>query len=227
MLLQEDVVGYMEKKITGMDYLYLALYAFAGIGLELILVGIIEPIFGVSLESYTTFQNIFHWIVICIVWLAVGIFLISLAKKKYDFNLWEHRSKLKGWQYAGIIFCLIVSVASHYIDWGGFKPLLEFQRLGTLKFVFQYVYYLFEAFLISLIIIFGQKACEKWFKNDTIPYGGIVLALTWGLMHIISKGSISVGLLSAFGGFLYGSAYLLVGKDYRKALPLMCLMFML
>ncbi len=27
----------MEKKITGADYLYLALYAFAGIGLELIL----------------------------------------------------------------------------------------------------------------------------------------------------------------------------------------------
>ncbi|EPZ58802.1 putative membrane protein [[Clostridium] sordellii ATCC 9714] len=33
----------MEKKITGLDYLYLSLYAFAGIGLELILVGIIEP----------------------------------------------------------------------------------------------------------------------------------------------------------------------------------------
>ena len=46
-------------------------------------------------------------------------------------------------------------------------------------------------------------------------------------MHIISKGSISVGLLSAFGGFLYGAVYLIVGKDYRKALPLMCLMFVL
>lgn len=48
-------------------------------------------------------------------------------------------------------------------------------------------YYFFEAFLFYLIIIFGQKAC------------------------------ISVGLLSAFGGFLYGAAYLIVGKDYRKA----------
>lgn len=217
----------MEKKITGADYLYLALYAFAGIGLELILVGVIEPIFGVSLETYTTLQNIIHWVVICIIWLIVGVFLINLANRKYDFNLWEHRSRLKGWQYLGVIVCLSVSIASHYIDWEGFKFVLEFQKLGVLKFVFQYIYYLFEAFLISLIIIFGQKAFEKWFGKVNIPYGGIVLALTWGLMHIVSKGSLSVGLLSAFGGFLYGSAYLVVGKDYRKALPLMSLMFIL
>ncbi|CEN76323.1 Uncharacterised protein [[Clostridium] sordellii] len=217
----------MEKKITGLDYLYLSLYAFAGIGLELILVGIIEPLFGLSLETYTTMQNLLHWVVICIIWLIVGIFLINLAKKKYGFDLLENKIKLKGLQYVGIVLCLIVSIASHYIDWGGFKPILEFQRLGVLKFIFQYIYYLFEVFLITLIVIFAQKAFEKWFKNETIPYGGIVLALTWGLMHIVSKASITVGLLSAFGGFIYGSAYLVVGKDYRKALPLMYLMFVL
>lgn len=217
----------MNNKITGADYLYLALYAFAGIGLELILVGVIEPLFGISLETYTTSQNILHWIIICIVWLLSGTFLINLARKKYDFSLWEHKSKLKGWQYFGIVVCLLVSISAHYADWGGLKPLLEFQRLGMLKFVFQYIYYFFEAFLISLIIIFAQKACEKWFKNGSIPYGGIILALSWGLMHIVSKGSIMVGLLSAFGGFLYGAAYLVVGKDYRKALPLMYLMFVL
>lgn len=217
----------MDKKITGADYLYLALYAFAGIGLELILVSVIEPLFGVSLETYTTSQSIIHWIITCIIWLVVGIFLISLAGKKFDFNLWEHKSRLKTWQYLGILVCLFVSVGSHYVDWGGFKPLLEFQKLGMVKLVFQYLYYLVEAFLLSLIIIFGQKACEKWFKKENIPYGGIILALTWGLMHILSKGSVAVGLLSAFGGFLYGAAYLVVGKDYRKALPLMCLMFVL
>ncbi len=217
----------MEKKITGADYLYLALYAFAGIGLELVLVGVVEPLFGVSLKTYTTLQHIIHWVVMCIIWLLAGLFLINLASKKYDFNLWENKSKLNGWQYIGVVICLVVSIATHYLDWEGFKPLLEFQRLGALKFIFQYLYYIFEGFLISLIVIFGQKACEKWFKNEAIPYGGIVLALTWGLMHIVSKGSVAVGLLSAFGGFLYGAAYLVVGKDYKKALPLMCLMFVL
>ncbi len=217
----------MEKKITGADYLYLALYAFAAIGLELVLVGVSKLLFGVSMERYTTMHHIIHWVVICTIWLIAGIFLINLARKKYDFNLWENKSKLKGWQYIGVVICLVVSIASHYVDWEGFKPLLEFERLGVLKFVFQYIYYLFEAFLISLIVIFGQKACEKWFKNEAIPYGGIFLALTWGLMHIVSKGSVAIGLLSAFGGFLYGAAYLVVGKDYKKALPLMYLMFVL
>lgn len=217
----------MEEKATGADYLYLALYAFAGIGLELVLIGIIEPLFGVSLETYTTLQNVIHWTVISILWLIAGMFIIRLADKKYGFDLWEHKSRLNGWQYFGIAICLFVSITSHYMDWKGFKFLLEFQRLGMLKFIFQYMYYVFEAFLISLIVIFGQKACETWFHKENIPYGGIVLALTWGIMHIVSKGSIAVGLLSAFGGFLYGSAYLVVAKDYRKALPLMCLMFLL
>lgn len=94
-----------------------------------------------------------------------------------------------------------------------------------MKFIFQYIYYFFETFLFSLIIIFGQRACEIWFKRENIPYGGIVLALTWGIGHILSKGSLTVGLLSALGGFLFGAAYLIVGRDYRKTLPLLFIMF--
>ena len=69
-------------------------------------------------------------------------------------------------------------------------------------------------------------------KNDKyyiekIPYGGIILGLTWGLAHIFTKGSLAIGLLSAFGGFLFGAAYLFVNKDYRKALPIITLLFIL
>jgi hypothetical protein len=55
--------------------------------------------------------------------------------------------------------------------------------------------------LISLIIVFGQKVCEKWFHNEKIPYGGIILGLTWGLVHTYTKGSLPIGLLSAAGGY--------------------------
>lgn len=101
------------------------------------------------------------------------------------------------------------------------------QFKGPLLFVFQYIYYLAEGFLISLIIIFGQKACEVWFRNEKLPYGGIILGLTWGLAHIFSKGSLWVGILAALGGFLLGTAYLFVNKDYRKALPVIALLFIL
>lgn len=104
---------------------------------------------------------------------------------------------------------------------------MEWNSRGPLLFVFQYIYYLAEGFLISLVIVYGQLACEKWFRNDKIPYGGIVLGLSWGLMHIVSKGDVWIGLLSAFAGFLFGAAYVIVNKDYRKALPVITLLFVL
>lgn len=57
-------------------------------------------------------------------------------------------------------------------------------------------------------------------------FAGIGLELV--LIGVIeSLSGAAVGILTAFGGFLYGSAYLIAGKDYRKALPLMSLMFVL
>ena len=215
----------MGKNAKGSDFLYLALYAFAGFAFELLLAYVIEPLMGLSLDSMTTVQNIVHWIVTCCVWALVGWVLIRVSRKKYGFDIMEVKAKLKLPQYLGCILCIAVIFYLQYLDWGGFKPAIELARCGTLKFIFQYIYYFFETFLFSLIIIFGQRACEKWFKRENIPYGGIVLALTWGIGHILSKGSLTVGLLSALGGFLFGAAYLIVGRDYRKTLPLLFIMF--
>lgn len=217
-----------KNNLTVWICLCFALWAFAGLGLELILVKFIEePIWGISIKNYTCFQTIAHWVAICIIWGLVGAFILNFSKRKYGFDIWEIKSKLNKWQYIGLAVCLIVSFVVSYMDWGGFKPFLEFRRLGILKFIFQYIYYLFESFLFSLIIIFGQIACEKWFHNKNLPYGGIVLGLTWGLAHIFTKGSVEVGLLTTLGAFLFGSVYLLLGKDYRKALPMMYLMFII
>lgn len=217
----------MKTQAKGSDYLSLALYAFAGFAFELLLAYLIEPMLGLSIAAFTTGQSILHWIITCLVWLVVSLLLIRFAKRKYGFDIMQEKSRLKAWQYAGIALCLVVITCAQYLDWNGFKPLVEFQKNGALKFIFQYIYYFFETVLLSLIIIFGQKAFEVWFHRKNIPYGGIVLAITWGLGHILSKGSLTVGLLSAFGGFLMGASYLIVGRDYRKALPLLYLMFVL
>lgn len=52
-----------------------------------------------------------------------------------------------------------------------------------------------------------EKAFEIWFNKENIPYGGIMLATTWGLAHIFTKGNVSVGLLSALGGFEFRIVY--------------------
>lgn len=206
----------MEKKVTGFDYLWLALYAFAGVGLELVLVWV---------EGMTGKSPVLHLLITTLLWVIAGFVVIFVAKKTTDFDIWEYRHKLEKWQYAALFVCIAISIAAKSVVWNGFKPLLEFQSLGAFLFIFQYIYYIAEGFLISLILVFGQKACEKWFHNEKIPYGGIVLGLTWGLMHIVSKGDIGIGILTALSGFLYGVIYLIVNRDYRKALPVITLMF--
>ncbi len=215
-----------DKKTTGFDYLWCALYVCAAFALELLLVSI-EGMFGIDIIHFKDTQMVIHWLITITLWLISGLVVIKIAKKTTGFDIFRQQERIKGWQCIAIIFCVILNVWAKYLDWNGFKVLLEWKSLGPCLFLFQYLYYLAEGFLISLVIVFGQLACEKWFKNDRIPYGGIVLGLTWGLSHIISKGSVMIGVLSALGGFLFGSVYLFVNKDYRKAMPIITLLFML
>lgn len=215
-----------DSRVTGFDYLWCALYACAAFAIELLLVAI-EKRFGIDINNSTCLQLIVHWLITIALWVLSGLIVIRIAKKTTMFDLFEHREGLRGWQYFAIGICFIINIWAKYLDWNGFKIIMEWQSRGTLLFVFQYIYYIAEGFLISLVIVFGQLSCEKFFKNEKIPYGGIILGLTWGLGHIASKGSVMVGILSAMGGFLFGTAYLFVNKDYRKAMPIITLLFML
>lgn len=215
------------KKVTGFDYLWLALYAVSGFCFELLLV-FIEQAIGIDINNCTTLQTIIHWIITIIAWVLIGLFITKIGKKTTNFDIWQKtKGKVKMWQTVTIILCFVINIAVKYIDWNGFKVIQEFQSRGTLLFIFQYIYYIAEGFLISLVIVYGQKACETWFKKENIPYGGIVLGLTWGLGHIFSKGSITIGLLSAVAGILFGAVYLLVNRNYKKAFPIITLLFML
>jgi hypothetical protein len=63
--------------------------------------------------------------------------------------------------------------------------------------------------LVLLIIIFGQKAFETLLKKKIqIPFGGILLALTWGDMHFVSRdidfwNGISCMIFSILSGIMY------------------------
>ena len=214
------------KIVKGWDYFCLALYAFGGLGLEALLAFVIEPfLYGSQMDEWSVAQNIFHWIITCILWGIVCVWLIKLSKNRYGFDIMNKSEKMKIWQWILVIGCVIFMLIVSYFDWNGFKVVKEYNSKGLLRFIFQYIYYLFETGLFMLIIVFGQKACEKWFKNERIPYGGIVVALTWGLAHIFTKGDILVGLISALGGFVFGVVYLLVNRDIKKTFLLLFIMF--
>lgn len=217
-----------KKHIKGLSFLSLGLYAFLGLGLEVLLAFVIEPLlYRKGLDEFGTLENILHWILTCIMWGVTALILISVSKKKYEFNIFTYRDKLGIINWIVAFILLAISIIISVWDWNGLKVLKEFEYNGWLKFIFQYMYYLFETVLVVLIIIFGQRAGEVWFKSSKIPWGGFLVGLTWGLVHMLTKGDLLIGLLSCFGGVLYGILYLTVKKNVYIAYPLIFLMFVL
>lgn len=217
----------MNKKM-GWNFLGLAVTAFGGLGIEVLYAFLLEPLlFGAQMGSWSDGQSIAHWILTCATWGGIGVWLVRSARKNYSLDILSVRENLQAWQWAAVLVLVAASAVIQYLDWGGFKPLIEYQRLGAVLFLFQYLYYAFETVLFMMIIVFGQKACELWLGHEKIPYGGLICGLTWGLGHILSKGGLLIGLHGLLWGIMLGAAYLVVNKDIRKAWVVLFVMFVL
>lgn len=225
-------MGDIQKKCRekGFPFVLLALLAFAILGFDGILINSIEPqIFhcGNTFSKWPVWLHIFHWCTICVLWATAAILLISIAKKKYGFDIFgcDEKMNLPRWL---LCFAILAVIAAASIwSWNGFKVVKEYQSNGWLKFIFQYIYYMFETALVVLIIAFGQRAGEIWFHSEKIPWGGLLAGLTWGLVHVLTKSSVLTGLLVFCSGILFGIVYLLTKKNVRTAYPLILLMFVL
>jgi hypothetical protein len=212
----------------GIVFLILALLAFSGLGIELLLALFIEPlIYGKPMNAWGTGEAISHWIITCVTWGVITIFLIKAAGRRYGFDVFSFKEKLRvqNWIICLIAFsvCIVISV----IDWNGIKAIKEFQYNGWLRFIFQYIYYIVETVLVFLIIIFGQKAGEYFFKINNIPWGGILTGLTWGLVHMLTQGSIMSGIVCCIYALLYGVIYLGARKNTIISFVLICLALIL
>lgn len=209
-------------------YFEYAIWAFGGLGLEVLYAYWLEPlIYGHSMKEFTTVECILHWSVTIITWLVVAFLTIRSAQKNLGFQL---RGKDSKWTLTGIITSSALvglMLVVNYIDVGGLKIIYEFHRLGGLKFTFQHLYYLAEVVLFTLIIVFGQNALEKLFKKKNVPYGGIIVGLTWGFAHCFTKGSIWIGLEGIVLGFLFGAVYVFLGKDFKKTYIVLALAFII
>lgn len=215
------------RKISGVNCIILAMSAFAGLGLEVLLAFGIEPmIYGAPINQWTDLQTVIHWAVTCILWGAVSWSIIRFAKKKYNFDIFQRGNKMAVWQWLLIVLFVAGSFILSYIEWNGSKVMKEFYANGLLKFIFQYIYYVFETILVMLILVFGQIAFEKWFHKQNIPYGGMIVAITWGIGHFFTK-DIVTGIVTMIAGLAFGSVYLLTNRDIKKTYPILWIMFVL
>lgn len=208
-----------EKKILPIDFLWLALYAFAGFSLELIL-GLVAGGLSIVLNAALT----------AVLWVSVSFFLVYYAKKRFNFDVFSISYPLSKDRLLPIMGLVLAVILVSTIGFGGFKPLVEFN--GELEksvgaFFFRMLYYLAECGLIVLVIAFGQKFFESKFAlSDRFPSGGLLLAATWGLIHFLLQG-FSGGLYTIFFSIVAGSLFLVCKKDLRWTYLFVALAFIL
>lgn len=116
-----------KKKITGMDYLGLGLWAFGGLGMEALYAYLLEPvIYGRAMQEWSPAQTITHWILTCITWGIFAVVLIRKSAAKYNFPLTGKGTKMT---FVRVGMCIIFIAAAFWLDyvaWGGCKVYLEF-----------------------------------------------------------------------------------------------------
>lgn len=200
----------MKKRIAPIEFLWFGLYAFAGFSLELILALVIDLIGIGSLGVAATA------IITAVLWSVAAYFLIDFSKKNLAFDPFHVRKTPNQSALIAIAVIVVLIIIVSTIGFSGFKPLVEFNgdlKGSYLALFFRLLYYLAESALILLTIVFGQEFFERQFGvSNKIPAGGIFLAITWGLIHILLQG-FTGGLFTIFFSLMAGLIYIFAGKN--------------
>ena len=145
----------------------------------------------------------------------------------YAFDISKRKTKP---ETKGIAACVLLIAASVFLKikiYGGWKVQLDFLNSGWFQFIFLYIYYFFEVFLIAITIALLQEWCVMIFKIRVIPFGGIILALTWGASHIFTQGSILIGICYIILALMFGMAYLFTKKNLLYSFIVIVLIFLI
>ncbi len=213
-------------------YFYLALYAFALVGLELVLLAV-EPVLDLPPNGLRT--QVVHWVLTILVWVVGAFGLVVLALRESDFGLRRaSNARITPLRWLIITMLVAASLAAQWILQGGiFPPLAEHEALserfgdfGTIAWIVQVAYYLAELVVIVLIIAFGQEAGERIFRAKWVPWGGFMLATTWGFVHFLTQ-DMATGIYGSGLSLAMGTIYFLTGKSLFITYPILVVIFIL
>lgn len=208
----------MDREVKWTNYLWLSLLSFGAFMLEYFSIFIIElMLLNIDVSNYTANQRSVHCIIMAFMWAVVIAVLLLFSQKYFHFPAKENKEDkfcLKNWIITFV--CLFGCKILTFIDWHTLKVVGEVQGKNTYQFCAQYLYYAFEVMLVVLIITYGQKAIETLLKKESlIPFGGIILAVTWGAFHFVSRGvglEIWNGISTMIFSILSGAMYLRLNR---------------
>lgn len=231
------------KSIKAVTLFILGVISLLGLHAEYALIETEKFIFDKSYKDFSITESVTHWIVTCVMWGIVGLVLFYIAQRFYKFDLIQKKQRptMRGLVIALLLLSSSIGVKFLLLD--GWQMIVDFRREGWFQFIFLYIYHLFEAFLLLLSAAFFQSGCDKIISSvrkkspsspeeeeiipthnehynadsffDHFPWGGIVLALTWGLSHYITTGgNIEKALFYTAVAFFIGCAYLAAKKNF-------------
>ena len=204
-----------KKNITSGKLLLLGELSILGLLAEYSLIEFESYIFEKGYLEFTITESVTHWIVICVLWGLLGLLLFYVTARVYSFDMIrkDERPTMRGIVVA--VLLLSSSVGVKYLLLGGWQMAIDFRREGWFQFIFLYVYRLFETVLLLMAAAFFQEGCERIIKleNKHVPWGGLLLALTWGLIHLITTRDVVMALFCTALAFFIGCAYLASHKN--------------
>jgi hypothetical protein len=209
----------MVSEIRWTKYFWLSILSFGAFMLEYLSIIIEVILLHVDIQNYTAQQRSIHHIIMVFMWsVFIGVLLL-FSKKHYRFpTSGNQEGKISVRNWIVTLACFIGCKIFTFIDWHTLKVIGEAQGKTIFQFFAQYLYYIFEVMLVILIIIYGQKAIETFLKKESpIPFGGIILAMTWGIFHFVSRGvgiEIWNGISTMIFSVLSGEIYLKLNKRW-------------
>ena len=166
---------------------------------------------------------VFHWTVTMLIWAAGAGCIYLWAKKKgvlpelvrFDFHRRDGFILAVGILFViayELVFSRMAGLASPQIwrEYRGFQNM--YGRQAWIVAIFQNLYYLVEYGLVVMMIAFFQRGGELWFKASWFPWGGVGLALTWGMIHLVTNPQGAVWVI--MWGVLLGIYFVLSGKNF-------------
>lgn len=211
----------MTVKGKSAPFLVLGIIAFGGFMGELLLAIFEMSVLKIEFGAMTLFETYRHWVITYIIWASFAYVLHRIAKAKYGFEMYSFKGEVSVKSWLTILAMCSLHILYATYDWGWrIKPYVEYLNWeadypgsGIYAFAMQLVYYFFEGLLMMVIVAFGQEFGERKFKNKSIPWGGILLAVTWGMMHWITKFSLSTAISCSVIAVYFGVCYLLLKKN--------------
>ncbi|WP_139142552.1 hypothetical protein [Humibacillus sp. DSM 29435] len=211
------------RQPTAGTYLNLGLLAFAVVGWELVLL-LLESFLPALTLVGSLSAAVVHWALTGAGWLVGSAIVLRAARRREGF-IADPPSPARRLERVVAVFALVVlCVGLRWVGQGSpFPPVAEYGRmieqyadLAWVALVVQWLYYAAEVVVMTLIIAFGQRAGELRFGCPALPWGGFLLALTWGLVHVLLQG-VAAGLYGMLISVAFGMIFVLTGRSVRRS----------